>query len=92
MLRVLEVEFVDLVKRVAEGGSDEEILEWCFVHGHRPNAIQKRIWNAFAEKFGWRDRAAGFLQSIKREDGVEHLNEIETTFDSIDHREGRVPL
>ena len=58
LARFLNLEHSEILKRTAEGGSDEEILEWCFVHGHRPNEMQVRVWNAFAEKLGWRDPAA----------------------------------
>jgi Domain of unknown function (DUF5069) len=32
----LRIHHRDLIKRVAEGGSDEEILEWCFEKGPAP--------------------------------------------------------
>ena len=85
----LGVQFADLAGRVKQGGSDEEILEWCFSRGLRPNPVQIAVWNGFAEKFGWRDRAADFVAKVKKEDGVEHREDMLTAFDSIDHREGR---
>ncbi len=85
----LDIGFSDLVGRVELGGSDEEILEWCFENGCRPNAVQKRIWNGFASKSGWRDRASAFLAAVKKEDGSENRGDILTLFDSIDFREGR---
>jgi len=86
----LGVKYDDLVERVKkQRGSDEEILEWCFSHGLRPNPVQISVWNGFAEKFGWRDRAADFVARVKKEDGVEHHDDLLTAFDSIDYREGR---
>lgn len=85
----LGVEFEALVDRVREGGADEEILEWCFANGQRPNRVQVRVWNGFAEKFGWRDRASAFIAKVKAEDGVADRDDIATAFDSIDFREGR---
>jgi hypothetical protein len=85
----LQVEFADLVERAKEGGADEAILEWCFSKGLRPNPVQIAVWNGFAEKFGWRDRAANFVQRVKKEDGHEHLIDLMTSFDVIDYREGR---
>jgi hypothetical protein len=35
--RLLGVNYDELVKRTLEGGSNEEILEWCFARGRRPN-------------------------------------------------------
>ena len=87
----LGVEFADLVDRAKLPGTDEEILEWCFSRGLRPNPVQIAVWNGFAEKFGWRDKAASFVAKVKKEDGVEHRDDLLTTFDSIDHREGRAP-
>ena len=54
--------------------------------------MQISIWNGFAEKFGWRDRAAAFVAKVEKEDGVENRDDLMTTFDSIDYREGRAPL
>src|SRR5207302_8398248 len=33
----LRVNYADLRERVAQGGTDEEILEWCFEKGRRLN-------------------------------------------------------
>lgn len=85
----LGVEFSALVARVEQGGTDEEILEWCFNNGLRPNPIQKRVWNGFASKFGWRDKAASFIAKVKAEDGCQDREDIVTAFDNIDCREGR---
>lgn len=85
----LGVEFSDLVERVRQGGTDEEILEWCFSYGCRPNPVQIRIWNGFSSKFGWNDFASPFLTAVKKEDGCEDRDDLKTTFDTIDFREGR---
>ncbi len=85
----LGIEFTDLVERLKEPGTDEEILEWCSSKGTRPNPVQISIWNGFAEKFGWRDSAAAFVAKVKKEDGLQDNSELMTTFDIIDVREGR---
>lgn len=85
----LGVEFEALCARVAQGGSDEELAEWCFAQGLRPNRVQVRVWNEFARKFGWNDRAAAFVAAIKAEDGVADRSDLLTAFDSIDFREDR---
>ena len=87
----LDIDYATLVERVRAGGSDEEILEWCFAQGFRPNKVQKRIWNGFAKKFGWRDPAAPFIAATKIEDGMATRDDLLTAFDSIDAREGRIP-
>src|ERR1700755_458766 len=44
--RFLGIDYDDLAKRTLEGGSDEEILEWCFARGRRPSEEEIEIWNA----------------------------------------------
>jgi len=85
----LGVEFSAVCERVRQGGTDDEIAEWCFQRGLRPSKMQARIWNEFARKFGYDDVASKFLARIKAEDGLEHRTDIVTTFDLIDLREGR---
>ena len=85
----LGIEFAALMERLKQPGADEEILEWCCTQGRRPNATQIAIWNAFAEKFGWRDAASAFVARVKKEDGLEHREDLITTFEIIDFREGR---
>ena len=64
------------------------MVEWCFTTGLRPNPVQRRIWNAFSEKIGWRDFAASIVDELKKEDGLENRPELQTAFDVIDEREG----
>jgi hypothetical protein len=85
----LGVEHAEVCERVRQGGSDEDIAQWCFQRGLRPNKMQVRVWNEFARKFGWNDVATRFLARIKQEDGLDHSTDIVTTFDLIDLREGR---
>ncbi|MDF1825972.1 MAG: DUF5069 domain-containing protein [Verrucomicrobiales bacterium] len=85
----LGVDYSRVREKVIEGLGDEEIVEWVFESGLRPNAFQRRIWNGFSEKFAWRDRATPFLEQVKKEDGMENRDDIQTVFDSIDEREGR---
>ena len=85
----LGVEFGAVCERIRQGGSDDEVAEWCFQRGLRPNKMQMRVWNEFARKFGWNDLAAKFVAQVKAEDGLEHRADIVTSFDLIDLREGR---
>ena len=87
----LSVDFGALCERVREGGTDEEIAEWCFECGLRPNKVQKRVWNEFARKLGWNDHASPFVASTRLEDGTADRTDIVTAFDTIDLREGRHP-
>src|SRR5690348_16970345 len=35
-VRFLQVNYDELIERVKQGGSDEEILQWCFTVGRKP--------------------------------------------------------
>ncbi len=85
----LGIEFNDISRKIHEGLSDEKMVEWRFTTGLRPNPVQRRIWNAFSEKIGWRDFAASIVDELKKEDGLEKHPELQTPFGVIDKREGR---
>jgi hypothetical protein len=85
--RFLGVSFEDLEQRTLEGGSDEDILEWCFAHGRKPDQEQLDIWNAFMRKRGWNDEAG--LAETKQEAGLANRDDIQTFFDLMDVEEGR---
>ena len=86
----LGVDFADVEARVKAGGTDEEIAEWIFSRGLRPNRMQTHIWNECSRKFGWNDRVSAYLQKIKQEAGLPHLSHC-TSFDLIELTEGREP-
>lgn len=89
--RFLGVSFDALSKRTLEGGSDEDVLEWCFQHGNRPDDEQIEVWNTFMQKRGWRDSASMGLAKQKAEAGLAHRDDIEVFFDLMDVEEGRLP-
>jgi len=86
--RFLGVEFADLQGRVLAGGTDEEILEWCFQTGRRPDAEQVEIWNGFMMKRGWRDSASAGLVQQRAEAGLGSREDLVTFFDLMDAEEG----
>jgi gluconokinase len=88
-LNLLRVKFEDLRKRVEQGGTDEEILEWCYQTGRRPNKGDLEIWNGFVLKFGWKDQASPFLEKRKTEFGLVNRPDIETFVQLIEFDEGR---
>src|SRR5689334_20916335 len=45
--RFLRVDYDEVKKRTLEGGSDEEILEWCFQKGGRRSEEEIEVWNGF---------------------------------------------
>jgi hypothetical protein len=79
--RFLHVEYPAVVERALVGGSDAEILEWCFAHGRRPNDEEIFIFNAFLCKRGWRDNQTEELEEMKRKRGFAQRTDIETFFD-----------
>jgi hypothetical protein len=80
-IRLLKVEYAALVERTLAGGTDEEVLEWCFQKGHRPGEEEILIWNAFMTKRGWRDDVSEWLIEEKKERGFAHRDDIQTAFD-----------
>ena len=81
----------ELVERTLQGGSDEEILEWCFARGRRPSDEEISVWNAFLRKRGWRDEASEELAESKKEAGFGDRDDIQTWLDLHDAEEGRKP-
>lgn len=86
---LLGVDFADLTARAIAGGSDEEILDWCFKNGQRPAAEQIEIWNGFMSKRGWRDDASAGLAAQRQQAGFVARDDIQTFFDLMDAEEGR---
>src|SRR5438477_10432562 len=52
-LRHARLAHTDLIEQMRGGGTDKEILEWCYARGTRLNRAQVHIWNEFARKVGW---------------------------------------
>ncbi len=89
--RYLRVDHAMLVDRVLEGGSDEEILEWCFANGRRLNQEEIFVWNQFMTKRGWRDDASEELEEYKKSSGLSHRSDLSTFFEFFEVDEGRSP-
>jgi gluconokinase len=86
----LRVQYSDLCKRVAQGGTDEEIMDWCFEKGRSLNEGDLFVWNGFASKLGWRDRITPRLEKRKKDMGIAERHDIITIPDLIDFDEGRI--
>ena len=85
----LHVTYEALADRVLQGGTDEEVLAWCFQNGRQPCAEDIEMWNEFAVKRGWRDNSTEALETAKREAGLGHRGDIQTWFDFQDADEER---
>ena len=85
----LRVKYEALRERVLAGGSDEEILEWCYEKGRRLNRGDLVVWNGFVSKLGWNDFVTPVLEEQKQKYGLAHRTDIITVPDFIDLDEGR---
>jgi len=90
-VRFLRVNYDKLVERVNEGGTDEEILQWCFGVGRKPSEDDAYVWNEFMRKRGWNDEVSETLARRKAEGGMSDRSDIQTAFQFIDADEGRFP-
>ena len=90
-VRFLGLKYPDLVERVKEGGSDDEIWQWGADHGRETSAEDKENWNEFLRKCGWKDAITPTLERRKKESGLQDRADIETMFQFIDADEGREP-
>jgi Domain of unknown function (DUF5069) len=90
-VRFLRVNYDELVERVKQGGTDEEILQWCFSVGRKPNEDEIYVWNEFMRKRGWDDEVSETLKRRKAEAGMTDRADIQTAFQFIDADEGRLP-
>jgi gluconokinase len=89
--RFLGINYDELARRTLQGGTDEEILDWCFEHGQRRSEEEIGIWNAFLAKRGWRDSSSADLQATKERFGWARRDDIQTWIDLHDADEGRAP-
>jgi gluconokinase len=91
-VRFLRVDYDQIVGRVKQGGTDEEILEWCFTIGRQPSEDDIYVWNEFMRKRGWNDEVSEIVNRRKAEAGMSDRSDIQTSFQFIDADEGRLPL
>ncbi|HEY0370161.1 MAG TPA: DUF5069 domain-containing protein [Chthoniobacterales bacterium] len=88
--RFLRVDYNQLVHRVLQhDGSDDEILQWCFTNGRKPEPDEIHVWNEYMRKVGWNDETSPTLMRRKKEAGMAGRSEIRTMFEFIDVDEGR---
>ena len=62
-VKFLRVDYDGLVERVKQGGTDEEILDWCFTVGRKPTADDIYVWNEFMRKRGWNDEVSEMVDT-----------------------------
>jgi Domain of unknown function (DUF5069) len=89
--RFLRVDYQEFTARVLQGGTDEELLQWCFTRGRTPTDEEISMWNDWVRKKGWRDETSARLKQRLKESGFQDRTDIETMFDYLDLDEGRDP-
>jgi gluconokinase len=85
----LRMNYGVLRQRVLKGGTDEEILEWCYANGRRLNEGDLLVWNSFVSKLGWSDFASPLLEEEKQKCGITDRMDIATICELIDFDEKR---
>lgn len=85
----LRVNYGVLTQRVLKGGTDEEILDWCYTNGRRLNEGDLLVWNSYVSKLGWNDFATTVLEEGKQQCGASDRSDINTISDFIDFEEKR---
>jgi gluconokinase len=87
--RFLKIDYAALEAETLRGDkSDDELLEWAFREGRRPDEQEIEVWNGFMTKRGWRDTASQRLHERLAEIGLP-IGTVETLFEFIDLDEGR---
>ncbi len=89
LVKFLRIEYPTLRDRVLEGGTDIDILEWCYTKGRRLVKNDIEIWNGFISKLGWNDFASGHLEKSKAAAGLADRTDIQTLGHLFDVEEGR---
>lgn len=88
----LKVDYAAIEAETLKGDkTDEELLEWAFLHGRRPDAQEIEMWNGFMTKRGWRDAGTQRLNERLEEIGLP-AGTVQTMFEFIDLDEGRITL
>lgn len=89
--RFLCLDYNELRDQVLKGGTDEEILQWCFEKGRKPSEEEILVWNSFMVKRAWNDEASPELGKYKAASGLSDRDDIQTLFDYYEADEGRKP-
>ena len=90
--RLLRISYPELTDHLAahRDASDDQLLEWSFTTGRRPEDDEIEIWNGFMLKRAWNDAMSARLEQVKGESGLGHRADIQTFFQLIDADEGRL--
>lgn len=87
--RFMGLSYDELKARTLAGGTDEEVLAWCYEKGRKLADEEILVWNGFISKRGWNDEAAEALQRFKAQSGLAAREDIRTLFEYFEVDEGR---
>lgn len=88
----LKIEYSALEEEVLKDDkTDEQLLEWAFQNGRRPDVQEIEVWNGFMMKRGWRDAGTQRLKERLAEIGLPP-GTVQTMFEFIDLDEGRIKV
>lgn len=91
LVEFLHINYDELKARVLQGGTDEEILQWCEAQTRALNDTDKLVWNNYTTKLGWNDHITAILAKRKADGGLGERDDIQTIAHYIDVDEGRRP-
>jgi len=90
--KFLKVDYAPLEAETLKGDkTDDQLLEWAFHQGRRPEEQEIEVWNGFMTKRGWRDAGTQRLNERLAEIGLPP-GTVQTMFEFIDLDEGRLQL
>jgi hypothetical protein len=89
LCRFLDVTYEALVAHVKQGGTDDEVFQWCLAHGRKPAEHEFAILNDYLRKRGWNDAGSDRLVERVNALGAQWTGKIHTFFDFIEADEGR---
>lgn len=88
----LKIDYAAMEQEVLKGDkTDEQLLEWAYAQGRRPDEQEIEVWNAFMTKRGWRDAGTQRLNERLEEIGLP-AGTVQTMFEFIDLDEGRLTV
>jgi hypothetical protein len=88
--KFLKIDYAAIEAETLKGDkSDEQLLEWAFQQGRKPDEQAIEVWNGFMIKRGWRDNGAQRLNERLAEIGLPP-GAVLTMFEFIDVDEGKL--
>jgi len=90
--KFLKIDYAAIEAETLKGEkTDEQLLEWAFQQGRRPDEQEIEVWNGFMVKRGWRDTGTQRLNERLAEIGLPP-GTVQTMFEFIDLDEGKLKL